>query len=64
VVLIRAQAKEFRRFVTATRKKGMEGSTGLFMSESKLWQKFSVKLFRRLHVRDTQIDVIETPRFH
>jgi hypothetical protein len=42
----------------------MEGSTGLFMSESKLWQKFSVKLFRRLHVRDTQIDVIETPRFH
>jgi len=39
-------------------------SPGLFVNESELWQKFAVKLFRRLHVSDTQIDVIEATRFH
>jgi hypothetical protein len=42
----------------------MEGSPGFFVNESKLWQKFSVKLCRRFHVCHTQIDVIETTRFH
>jgi hypothetical protein len=42
----------------------MEGSTGLFVNESKLGQKFPIKLFGRFHVRDTQIDVIEATRFH
>ena len=34
------------------------------MNESKLGQKFPVKLFRRLHVSHPQIDVIKATRFH
>jgi hypothetical protein len=64
VVFIRTEAKEFRRLVTDSGKKSMEGSTGLFVNESKLGQKFSVKLFRRFHVFHPQIDVIKTTRFH
>ena len=64
VVFIRTKAKEFRRFVAAGRKKRMEISPGLFVNESKLRQKFSVKLLRRFHVSYTQIDVIEGTRFH
>ena len=60
---IPGKAKEFRRFVAAS---GIEGmiSPGFFVNESKLWQKPSVKLFRRFHVCHTQIDVIEATRFH
>ena len=64
VILIWTKAKEFRRLVADGGKKSMKVSTGFFVNESKLWQKFSVKLFRRFHVGDTQIDVIEAPRFH
>jgi hypothetical protein len=64
VVFIRAKAKEFRRLAADGGKKRMEGSTGLFVNESKLGQKFPIKLFGRFHVRDTQIDVIEATRFH
>ena len=64
VVLIWTKAKKFRRFVAPTRKKSMEGSTGLFVNEPKLWQKLSVKLFSCFHVCDAQIDVIEATRFH
>jgi hypothetical protein len=64
VAFIRTKAKEFRRFVAAGGKKSMEGSPGLFVNESKLWQKFPVKLFRRFHVSHPQIDVIEATRFH
>ena len=42
----------------------MEGSPGFLVNESKLWQKFSIKLFGRFHVCDTQIDMIEATRFH
>jgi hypothetical protein len=64
VVLIWTKAKEFRRLVADGGKKSMEVSTGLFVNEPKLWQKFSIKLCRRFHVSDTQIDVIEATRFH
>ena len=64
VVFIRTKAKEFRRFVAPSGIKSMEGSPGFFVNESKLRQKFSVKLCRRFHVCHTQIDVIEATRFH
>jgi hypothetical protein len=64
VVFIWTKAKEFRRLAANRGKKSMERSTRLFVNESKLWQKFSIKLFRRFHVCDTQIDVIEATRFH
>ena len=35
-----------------------------FVNESKLRQKFSVKLSRRFHVCHPQIDVIKATRFH
>jgi hypothetical protein len=34
------------------------------VNESKLWQKFSVKLFRRFHICHPQINVIKATRFH
>jgi hypothetical protein len=64
VVFIWTKAKEFRRFVAAGGKESMEGSPGFFVNESKLWQKFSVKLFRRFHVCHSQIDVVKATRFH
>jgi hypothetical protein len=64
VVFIWTKAKEFRRFAADSGIKSMEGSAGLFVNESKLWQKFTVKLFRRFHVSHPQIDVIEATRFH
>jgi hypothetical protein len=64
MVFIWTKAKEFRRLVAAGGKKTMEGSPGFFVNESKLWQKFSVKLFRRFHVFHPQIDVIKATRFH
>jgi hypothetical protein len=64
VVFVRTKAKEFRRLVADGGKKSMEGSTGLFVNEPKLWQKLTVKLFRCFHVCHTQIDVIEATRFH
>jgi hypothetical protein len=64
VVFIWTKAKEFRRFVAAAGKESMEVSPGFFVNESKLWQKFSVKLFRHFHVSHSQIDVIEATRFH
>ena len=50
VVFIWTKAKEFRRLAADRGKEGMERSTGLFVNESKLWQQFSIKLFRRFHV--------------
>ena len=64
VVLIRTKAKEFRRLVADGGEESMESSTGLFVNESKLWQKFSIELFRNFHVSHPQIDVIEATRFH
>jgi hypothetical protein len=64
VVLIWAKAKEFRRLVANGGKESMEVSPWFFVNESKLWQKFSVKLFRHFHVSHSQIDVIEATRFH
>jgi len=64
VVFIRTEAKEFRGLVADSGKESMEGSTGLFVNKSKLWQKFSVKLFRPFHVCHPQIDMIEATRFH
>jgi hypothetical protein len=60
---IPSKAKEFRRFVAAS---GIERlvSPAFFVNESKLWQKFSVKLLRRFHVCHPQIDVIKATRFH
>ena len=64
VVSIWAKAKEFRRLSADGGIKSMEESTGLFVNESKLWQKSSIEPFRRFHVCHTQIDVIEATRFH
>src|SRR5262249_19168294 len=43
VFFIWTKAKEFRRFAGDSGIKSMEVSTGLFVNESKLWQKFPVK---------------------
>jgi hypothetical protein len=64
VVFVRTKAKEFRRLAADGGKESMEVSPGLFVNESKLWQKFSVKFFRHFHVSHSQIDVIEATRFH
>jgi len=64
VFFIWTKAKELRRVAADSGIKSMEGSAGLFVNESKLRQKFSVKLCRHSHVFDTQIDVIEAPCFH
>ena len=50
VVLIWTNAKEFRWSVAASGIKSMEVSPGFFVNESKLWQKFSVKLCCHSHV--------------
>jgi hypothetical protein len=50
VVFIWTKAKEFRRLAADGGKESMEESPGFFVNESKLWQKFPVKLFRRFHV--------------
>src|SRR5207248_1809759 len=60
---IPSKTKEFRRFVAASRIESMV-SPGFFVNESKLWQKFPIKLFRRFNVCHPQIDVIEATRFH
>lgn len=57
------KAKEFR-WLVATRGIERMVSPGFFMNESQLWQKFSVKLFRRFHICHPQIDMIEATRFH
>jgi hypothetical protein len=64
VVFVWTKAKELRRFAADRGIKGMESSTGLFVTESELWQKFSVKLYRGFHICHPQIDVIEATRFH
>jgi hypothetical protein len=60
---IPSKAKELRGFATARRIESMV-PPGLFVTESKLRQKFAVKIFGRFHVCDTQIDMIEATRFH
>jgi hypothetical protein len=64
VVFVWTEAKEFRRFVAATGIKSMKVSPGFLVNEPKLGQKFSVKFYRRFHVFDTQINMIEATRFH
>jgi hypothetical protein len=60
---IPSKAKELRGFAAACRIESMV-SSGLFVNESKLRQKFAVKIFGRFDVCHTQIDVIEATRFH
>jgi hypothetical protein len=64
VIFIWTKAKEFRRLAADGGKESMEGSTGLFVNESKRRQNFSIKLFGCFHVSHPQIDVIEATRFH
>jgi hypothetical protein len=61
--LISAKTKEFRRFPAPARIERMI-SPRFLVNESKLWQKFTVKLFCNFHVCHPQIDVIEATRFH
>ena len=60
---IPSKAKELRGFAAARRIESMV-SPRLFVNESKLRQKFPVKIFGRFDICHPQIDMIEATRFH
>src|SRR5262245_53042793 len=72
MVLILGETKKFRRLVATGRIKRMEISTRHFSrrrlmpfaNKPKLRKKFSVELYRHLHVSNPQIDVIKKTRLH
>src|SRR4029077_15879885 len=71
MVFVRAESKKFRRFVVRGIK-SMEvfalasrwRRLVFLTNKSKLREKFSVKIFGRIHVFHSEIDVIEQSRFH
>jgi hypothetical protein len=64
MVFVLGETEKFQRSIAATSKECMKIVAWTFVNESKLRQKFAVKLSRDFHVFHPQIDVIKATRFH
>jgi hypothetical protein len=64
VVFVLTETEKFQRPIAATDTECMKNRRLDFVNESKLRQKFTVKLPRDFHVFHSQIDAIKATRFH